>query len=171
MNDKNSPWEIQLTPRKSYEWSKRKWHHLLDAVRGMQKNTHEGGCTFNSTKLYSSRQSGARDVASTLDHKTQPSSGARKQITRRCLDWDTLDNNRPATPVHFLTCCSRRKSWLMTMTPPSNCLIALAMESIISMEAWFVGSSSNKICGLVSAISENTSRVLKPSLCAPEYQH
>mmetsp|Transcript_12445 Transcript_12445/g.23852 ORF Transcript_12445/g.23852 Transcript_12445/m.23852 type:complete len:215 (-) Transcript_12445:745-1389(-) len=51
--------------------------------------------------------------------------------------------------------------------PPSNSFTALARASIDSMSKWFVGSSSNKMCGTSRPNFAKTTRDFCPSLSSP----
>lgn len=49
------------------------------------------------------------------------------------------------------TCWISLKSWLTSIMPPSNSLIASAKASIVSISRWLVGSSRNSMWGFCQA--------------------
>ena len=64
---------------------------------------------------------------------------------------------------HSLTWLISLKSWLTSIMPPSNALMAYARASIVSMSRWLVGSSSSRRCGLQKASQANTTLQRWPS--------
>lgn len=61
-------------------------------------------------------------------------------------------------------CCPEHKNQKVIQIL-ADCLplMALARESIVSMSKWFVGSSSNSMCGVCIASHEKTTLLRKPS--------
>lgn len=61
------------------------------------------------------------------------------------------------------TCWISLKSWLTSITPPSNSLTASANASMVSISKWLVGSSRNSMWGFCQASQAKHTRHFWPS--------
>lgn len=92
------------------------------------------------------------------------------QITVECKKWILLIRytNNVIWSIYWLcsirhTCWISLKSWLTSIIPPSNSLMASAKASIVSMSKWLVGSSRNSMWGFCHASQAKHTRHFWPS--------
>lgn len=75
-----------------------------------------------------------------------------------------LKKNRSCeNPDRPHTCWISLKSWLTSIIPPSNSLMASARASMVSMSRWLVGSSRNSMWGFCHASQAKQTRHFWPS--------
>ena len=74
---------------------------------------------------------------------------------------------RPTSQNSSHTARSSARSWLTSITVPSNSLSAIARASRVARSRWLVGSSSSSRLGRCQTIMASTSRAFSPPLMVP----